>query len=43
MANNVTIIDNSAAVKAQFNKNIGKCLHTIGMTFVELPVRKLTA
>ena len=36
MVNNVTKTDNSAAVKAQFNKNIGKCLNTIGMEFVRL-------
>ena len=36
MANNVVIKDNSAAVKAQFNKNIGKCLNILGMEFVRL-------
>ena len=36
MANNVVIKDNSAAVKAQFNKNIGKCLNVLGMEFVRL-------
>ena len=32
----VTIKDNSAAVRAQFNKNVSKCLNIIGMEFVRL-------
>ena len=34
--NNVTFIDTSAAAKAQFNKNIGKCLNVLGMEFVRI-------